>query len=49
MLHAGLDLSRKKLDVCLLSAEGEQRDQLAWPPDGDALRSLARRITETHR
>jgi hypothetical protein len=49
MLHAGLDLSRKKLDVCLLSAEGEQLDQIAWPPDGDALRSLARRIEETYR
>ena len=23
MLHAGLDLSRKKLDVCLLSDRGE--------------------------
>ena len=49
MLHAGLDLSRKKLDVCLLSGEGERLDQLAWPPDGDALRSLARRIEETYR
>jgi hypothetical protein len=29
MLHAGLDLSRKKLDVCLLSDEGEHLDQLA--------------------
>jgi hypothetical protein len=24
MLHAGLDLSRKRIDVCLLSEEGEQ-------------------------
>ena len=24
MLHAGLDLSRKKVDVCLLSEQGEQ-------------------------
>ena len=23
MLHAGLDLSRRKIDVCLLSAAGE--------------------------
>jgi hypothetical protein len=29
MLHAGLDLSRKKLDICLLSDEGEHLDQLA--------------------
>ena len=48
MLHAGLDLSRKKLDVCLLSGQGEHLDQLAVPPDGDSLRTLARRIEETH-
>ena len=28
MLHAGLDLSRRKVDVCLLT-EGEHLDQLA--------------------
>ncbi len=39
MLHAGLDLSRKKLDVCLLSEEGEHLDQLAVPPDADSLRT----------
>src|SRR6516164_6195811 len=49
MLHAGLDLSRKKLDVCLLSDEGEHLDQLALPPDVDSLRRLARRIEEVHR
>jgi transposase len=49
MLHAGLDLSRKKLDVCLLSDRGQHLDQLATPPDADALRTLARRIEETHR
>jgi transposase len=48
MIHAGLDLSRKKLDVCLLSAEGEHLDQLAVPPDVDGLRGLARRIAEVH-
>jgi transposase len=48
MLHAGLDLSRKKLDVCLLSDEGEHVDQLAVPPDVDSLRTLARRIEEVH-
>jgi transposase len=48
MLHAGLDLSRKRLDVCLLSDRGEHLDQLAAPPDGDALRALARRIEEVH-
>jgi transposase len=48
MLHAGLDLSRKKVDVCLLSDQGEHVDQLAVPPDVDALRRLARRIEEVH-
>jgi len=49
MLHAGLDLSRKKVDVCLLSEAGEHLDQLATPPDSDSLRRLARRIDEVHR
>ena len=49
MLHAGLDLSRKRLDVCLLADDGEHLDQLAVPPDVDSLRSLARRIEEVHR
>jgi transposase len=49
MLHAGLDLSRKKLDVCLLSDEGDHLDQLAVPPDAPSLRRLARRIEEVHR
>ena len=48
MLHAGLDLSRKKIDVCLLSEHGEHLDQLFVPPDVDALRTLARRIEEVH-
>jgi transposase len=49
MLHAGLDLSRKRVDVCLLGDEGEHLDQLAAPPDADGLRTLARRIEEVHR
>ena len=48
MLHAGLDLSRRKVDVCLLSDEGDHLDQLATPPDAEALRTLARRIAEVH-
>ncbi len=48
MLHVGLDLSRKKLDVCLLSEEGEHLDQLVVPPDADSLRTLARRIAAVH-
>ena len=49
MLHAGLDLSRKRLDVCLLDDEGEHLDQLAVSPDVDSLKRLARRIEEVHR
>jgi transposase len=48
MLHAGLDLSRKKLDICLLSGEGEHLDQLAVAPDVDSLRRLASRIDDVH-
>ena|SRR5215204_5752679 len=48
MLHAGLDLSRRKVDVCLLSEEREHLDQLAVSPDVDSLRTLARRIDEVH-
>jgi hypothetical protein len=48
MLHAGLDLSRKKVDVCLLSDAGEHLDQLAVPPDGDSLKRLARRLDQVH-
>ena len=31
MLHAGLDLSRNRVDVCLLSDRGEPLDQLVSP------------------
>ena len=48
MFHAGLDLSRRKIDVCLLSEHGEHVDQLAVPPDVESLRTLARRIDEVH-
>ncbi len=44
MLHAGLDLSRKRLDFCLLDESGEQVEVGAAPPDADGLRSLARRL-----
>jgi transposase len=49
MLHAGLDLSRRKVDVCLLSDRGGHLDQLAVPPDVDSLKTLARRVDEVHR
>ena len=43
MLHAGLDLSRRKVDVCLVSDAGEVVDEWASPPDADGLRGLAAR------
>jgi len=48
MLHAGLDLSRRKVDVCLLNDQGVQLDQLAVVPEVDSLRMLAKRIDEVH-
>jgi transposase len=43
MLHAGLDLSRRKIDVCLMSSVGEIVDEWASPPDADGLRGLGAR------
>ena len=37
-----MDPSRRKLDVCPLSAGGEIVEEWASPPDGDGLRGLAR-------
>jgi transposase len=44
MLHAGLDLSRRRLDVCLLSDHAELVEQTAAPPDADGLRGLVARV-----
>jgi transposase len=44
VLHAGLDLSRKRIDVCLISVQGELIDRLAATPDRDGLHGLARRV-----
>ena len=33
MLHAGLDLSRNRLDVCLLSEQGEIVEEFKSPAD----------------
>lgn len=48
MLHAGLDLSRRRLDYCLLSEKGERVEVGAAAPDGDGLAALARRVEEDH-
>jgi transposase len=44
MLHVGLDLSRKRLDVHVLDGTGKTIEVTAVLPDRDGLRSLARRL-----
>ena len=44
MLHAGLDLSRTRLDYCLLAESGERVEVGVAAPDGDGLVGLARRV-----
>ena len=46
MLHAGLDLSRNRLDICLLSDQGELVEEVAAPSDHDGGRALARRVLD---
>ena len=48
MLHAGLDLSRRRVDYCLLSPDGELVERGAAPPDGDGLVGFARSLRERH-
>ena len=44
MLYAGLDLSRKRLGVCLSDEQGARVAVTAAPPDADGLRGLAERV-----
>src|SRR3954447_741191 len=44
MLHVGLDLSRRRLDVCLLDEAGGLLAETAVPSDADRLRGLAGRL-----
>jgi transposase len=44
MLQAGLDLSRRRLDVCLLDEGGELIGETAVAPDVDGLRGLGGRL-----
>ena len=44
MLHAGLDLSRMRLDFCLLDEVGERVWEGVAPPDADGLDGFARRV-----
>ncbi|HET7050678.1 MAG TPA: transposase [Solirubrobacteraceae bacterium] len=44
VLHVGLDLSRRRVDVCVLSDAGELVDAFAMPSDQDGLYGLTRRL-----
>lgn len=44
MLYAGLDLSRKRVDVCLLDPDGARLLEVGVSPDADALRTLTARV-----
>jgi transposase len=48
MLHVGLDLSRRRLDYCLLDEGGVVVERGASAPDADALAGLARLIELRH-
>jgi transposase len=48
MLHAGLDLSRRRLDYCLLDEQGERIALGTAPPDADGLAALAREIGQSY-
>ncbi len=44
MLHVGLDLSRRRVDVCLISGQGVLVDHFPAPADRDGLYGLSRRV-----
>jgi transposase len=48
MLHAGLDLSRRRLDYCLLDEDGGRVEVGAVAADGDALVGLVRGVELRH-
>jgi transposase len=48
MLHVGLDLSRRRLDWCLLGGDEERVETGAVAPDADALAGLVRLIELRH-
>jgi transposase len=44
MVHVGLDLSRRRVDVCVISGDGELLGQFRSPIDQDGLFGLIRRL-----
>jgi transposase len=41
-----MDLSRTRLDICVMDEDGTILEEAPWPPDADGLRHLARHVTE---
>src|SRR5512132_2495529 len=48
MLHAGLDLSRRRLDYCLLDERGDRGEVGAAAPEGDGLGGCAGGVESRH-
>jgi hypothetical protein len=48
MLHAGLDLSRRRLDFCLLDERGDRVEGGGAPPAPDGPRRRVRRVELRH-
>jgi transposase len=46
MLHAGLDLSRRRLDVCVICEPGELVEEFPAPPDADGLRYVVEKVSD---
>jgi transposase len=44
VLHVGLDLGRRRVDVCLISSDGELVDDFPAPADRDGLYGLRCRV-----
>jgi len=47
IMHVGLDLSRRRLDVCVLDGSGTQREELRAFPDRDGLGRLAAKLNQS--
>ena len=49
MFYAGLDLSRKRVDVCAVDRDGVVVAEMAAAPDADGLAGLAARLARLGR
>lgn len=48
MLHVGMDLSRTRLDVCVMDEAGAVLEESPWPPDADGLAHLVRHVAQRY-